>query len=135
MKPQSSGLLPMELTVGNAELDTQHDQLFCRIERLKAAAMEAGSLSQQELRALVKSFADHFATEEQLAQQANIEFLVHGEEHAKNLRLLNKAVAEINAGKLDLHTFLRYLEYWFEQHITGYDKRFAARLVEAKKLS
>jgi hypothetical protein len=68
-----------------------------------------------------------------MAREANIEFLVHHEEHAKNLRLLNKAVGEISAGKLDLHTFLRYLEYWFEQHITGYDKRFAQRLVDAKR--
>ena len=31
--------------------------------------------------------------------------------------------SELEGGKLDRHTFLRYLEYWFEQHITDFDKR------------
>mgnify|MGYP000928745549 FL=1 len=132
MKPQSPGMLPIALMVDNAELDAQHDGLFSLIERLKAEAMAAGSLPPEVLHDLAKRFEDHFATEERLAREANIEFLVHGEEHAKNLRLLHKAVGEIGAGKLDLHTFLRYLEYWFEQHITGYDRRFAARLADAK---
>lgn len=132
MKPQSPGMLPMGLMVDNAELDAQHDALFALIERLKNDAMAAGSLAPEVLHDMAQRFEEHFATEERLANEAGIEFLVHHEEHAKNLRLLHKAVGEIGAGKLDLHTFLRYIEYWFEQHITGYDKRFASRLAQTQ---
>jgi hypothetical protein len=30
----------------------------------------------------------------------------------------------------DVHSFLRYAEYWFERHIADEDKPFAARLRE-----
>ena len=50
------------------------------------------------MRELLAFLANHFATEEQLAQAADIEFLVHGQEHARNLRLLDKAVSELEGG-------------------------------------
>lgn len=118
---------------GEAELDGQHDSIFSCIDHLKKLAFESEVLPPDEVRRLIGLLADHFATEERLAKAADIEFLVHGQEHARNLRLLDKAVSELESGKLDRHTFLRYLEYWFEQHIKDFDKRFAARLKDARK--
>ena len=46
---------------------------------------------------LLDFLANHFATEERLAQAAKIEFFLHGQEHGRNLRLLDKAVER--AGK------------------------------------
>ena len=129
-----SGCLPVALMTGEAELDAQHDGIFSCIDHLKRLAFESEALPQDEVRRLINLLAEHFATEEQLAKAADIEFLVHGQEHVRNLRLLDKAVQELENGKLDRHTFLRYLEYWFEQHINDFDKRFAARL-QARKAS
>ena len=133
MAKKQTGFLPAALVTGEAEMDVQHEQIFGSIESLKTLAFETNTLPVEKVHALIDFLAEHFATEERLAQAAKIEFLVHGQEHARNLRLLKKAVGELENGKLDRHTFLRYIEYWFEQHIADFDKRFAARLVEAKK--
>lgn len=133
MEKKQTGFLPAALMTGETEMDVQHEGIFGRIEHLKNLAFETHSLPVEEVRALIDFLAEHFATEERLAQAAKIEFLVHGQEHARNLRLLNKAASELENGKLDRHTFLRYIEYWFEQHIADFDKRFAARLTEVKK--
>jgi hemerythrin-like metal-binding protein len=114
-------------------MDVQHEDIFGRIESLKTLAFETNTLPIEKVHTLIDCLSEHFATEERLAQETKIEFLVHGQEHARNLRLLKKAVGELENGKLDRHTFLRYIEYWFEQHIADFDKRFAARLAEAKK--
>ena len=44
--------------------------------------------------------------------------------------MLRKALAAVHDGLQDVHSFLRYAEYWFERHITDEDKPFAARLRE-----
>ena len=133
MTGKLTGFLPAALMTGEAELDAQHDGIFSRIDRLKKLSFESDTLPAAEVRELLDFLANHFATEERLAQAAKIEFFLHGQEHGRNLRLLDKAVNELENGKLDRHTFLRYLEYWFEQHITDFDKRFAARLKEVRK--
>ena len=124
------GLLPLELMVEHRELDMQHDEIFGYIEFLKAASLEPGGLTPEDLQVLSDRFTHHFADEQRLAKEAMIEFSEHAQEHAKNLRLFNKARDEMCAGKLDLRTFLRYLEYWFEHHINEYDKPLGARLAE-----
>lgn len=133
MTGKLTGFLPAALMTGEAELDAQHDGIFSRIDRLKKLAFESNTLPAADVRELLAFLANHFATEERLAQETKIEFFLHGQEHARNLRLLDKAVSELEGGKLDRHTFLRYLEYWFEQHITDFDKRFAARLKDVRK--
>lgn len=133
MAERQTGFLPTVLVTGEAEVDAQHDGIFKRVEHLKKLAFGSANLPSEELRELLDFLEKHFATEERLAREANIEFLVHGQEHARNLRILGKAIGEVERGKLDRHTFLRYVEYWFEQHISGFDKRFVERLTEAKK--
>lgn len=130
MESMRCGLLPLELMVDHHELDAQHDEIFGYIEFLKASSLEPGVLTPEELQVLSEYFARHFATEQQLAKEAMIEFSAHAQEHAKSLRLFNKACDDMRAGKLDLRTFLRYLEYWFEHHINEYDKPLGARLSE-----
>ncbi len=133
MTGKLTGFLPAALMTGEAELDAQHDGIFSRIDHLKKLSFQSDTLPAAEVRELIDFLANHFATEERLAQGAKIEFFLHGQEHVRNLRLLDKAVNELENGKLDRHTFLRYLEYWFEQHIADFDKRFAARLKDVRK--
>ena len=133
MGQQPHGLLPVQLMLEHAEIDAQHNDIFCQVEAIKAASLldgdEASVLLAQELAGLVRFFGFHFATEERLAEEAGLDFEAHRREHQKNLRLLDKACAEQRLGKLDLRTFLRYLEYWFEHHINEYDKPFGERLL------
>jgi hypothetical protein len=44
----------------------------------------------------------------------------------ENLQSLRKAFGEVRDGSRDVHSFLRYAEYWFERHIIEEDKPFAA---------
>lgn len=133
MAEKHTGFLPTALTTGESEVDAQHEAIFQRVDHLQKLAIESNALPVAELREMLDYLAEHFATEERLAKEANIEFLVHGQEHASNQRLLNKAITELEKGKLDRHTFLRYVEYWFEQHINNFDKRFVERLNEVRK--
>ncbi len=135
MTEQLSGFLPTTLMTGEPEVDAQHEAIFRRVEHLQKLAVESNAVPVAELHELLDYLAEHFATEERLAKEANIEFLVHGQEHASNYRLINKAIGELEKDKLDRHTFLRYIEYWFEQHITNFDKRFVERLKDARKRS
>ena len=129
------GLLPTELVVGQPEVDAQHDAIFCRIEALKNVLLEDGQPHYAEFDALLDCFKQHFATEESCARTAGIDFSAHSREHLKSLRVFSKAAADLHGGRLDMRTFLRYLEYWFEQHIRDFDKVLGQRLDEAGRRS
>lgn len=131
MKDPLRGLLPVELMTEHAVLDAEHDAIFCRIELLKESALASAVVPHAELLSLADSFAAHFASEEGLAREAGIDFSAHLREHAQALRLLGKARDDLQGGRFDLRTFLRYLEYWFEQHIKKFDKPFGKRLSTA----
>lgn len=124
------GLLPEELMIGHPDVDAQHDQIFCRIECLKEIVLADGQPHYSEFDSLLALFKTHFATEESCARTAGIDFSAHAREHLKNLRIFSKALADLHAGHLDVRTFLRYLEYWFEQHINDFDKTLGHRLDE-----
>lgn len=124
------GMLPLELMVDHAMLDAEHDEIFCRIEAIKESALSAERMPEDELLALADCFARHFASEEQLAREVGMEFSEHAHEHAQALRMLDKACDDLRAGGLDLRSFLRCLEYWFEHHINAFDKPLGRRLAQ-----
>ncbi len=128
MTELAHGLLPIELMIDHAEVDSQHDEIFSRIEAMKESSLLSDAASHDDVASLITCFADHFATEERLAREAGIEFSAHVREHDQALRLLNKAFVDLGSGRLDLRTFLRYLEFWFEQHINEFDKPLGNRL-------
>jgi len=128
MERMPQGLLPVELMIDHGELDAQHNEIFWRIEALKESSLLAGEPPLDDVVALVSCFTRHFATEERLAQEAAIEFSIHAREHHQAARVLQKAETDLGSGRLNLRTFLRYLEYWFEQHINEYDKPLGYRL-------
>jgi len=128
MKQIPQGLLPVELMIDHGELDAQHNEIFWRIEALKESSLLADGVPHDDVAALISCFADHFATEEHLAQAAALDISAHMQEHERSLRVLRKADVDLGCGRLDLRTFLRYLEYWFEQHINEHDKPLGYRL-------
>lgn len=128
MKMMLAGLLPEALVVHLPEVDAQHEDIFMRIESLKAACLESGPVPIEEFESLRTVFAHHSSTEEEIAQQAGLEFSEHTKLHRTNLRVLKKALEEVRSGVRDGYSFMRYVELWFERHIIEQDQPFADSL-------
>lgn len=123
-----SSLLPEALLVGQAEIDEQHEEIFVRIESLKVLCVDSDVLPLAQFDDLLALFAEHFATEERIAQAAGFEFSLHVRTHRANRQVIARALAEVRQGVRDVHSFLRYVEFWFERHIVQDDQPFAASL-------
>ncbi len=123
-----ASLLPEALLVDLPEIDTQHEEIFDRIETLKTACFESSYVPIDEFHSLLELFEQHFATEERLAEEAALDFVEHTKVHRDTLRILRKTLGEVISGAHDAHSFLRYSEYWFERHISEDDRPFVAAL-------
>ena len=132
MEIDLSPFLPEALLVDWPEIDAQHEEVFTRIESLKAGCFENTYVDITEFQGLIDYFALHFATEERLADEAGVDFTAHAKIHRDTLDLLRKALGDVIKGERDAHAFLRYAEYWFERHIREDDKRFVATLQESR---
>lgn len=128
MKVRNAGLLPEALLVDLPEIDAQHEEIFHRIEALKTTCFESSYVPIDEFHALLDFFATHFATEERIAADAGLDFTDHARIHDDTLRLLQKALGDVITGTQDVHSFLRYAEYWFERHISEDDRLFISLL-------
>lgn len=128
MDIKPTGVLPEALLVDLPEIDAQYEEIFARIERLKTACFESDTVPFEECEALLALLAHHFATEERIAACAELEFSKHTKTHRDTLQILSKALDEVHKGGRNVHSFLRYVEFWFERHITQDDKPFAASL-------
>jgi polyisoprenoid-binding protein YceI len=51
-----------------------------------------------------------------------------GIKHKDMLTAITKAIKEVQEGKTDVFSVLRYVEYWFERHITEEDQNLARNL-------
>jgi len=123
-----TGLLPEALRVGFPEMDGQHEEIFSRLETLKAACFGNSDLPVDEFRSLLESIAQHFASEERLAEQAAIAFSEHATVHRQNLQSMQDVLEVVVCGVSEAYSFLRFTEFWFERHIIQYDQPFAADL-------
>lgn len=128
MENSIAGLLPEALLVDLPEIDAQHEEIFNRIEALKIACFESNYVPIDEFRALLEDFAVHFATEERIAGDAGLDFADHTRIHDDTLRMLHRALGEVISSGRDVHSFLRYCEYWFERHISEDDRLFISVL-------
>lgn len=126
------GLLPEALLIDLPEIDAQHEEIFRRVESLKTACFGSGPVSFAEFDSLLEYVAYHFDSEKRLAQEVGVDFLGHDAVHRDNLQGLRKAFDEVRGGARDVHSFLRYAEYWFERHISEEDKPFAASVRRCK---
>jgi len=121
-----AGLLPEALLIDLPEIDAQHEEIFRRIESLKATCFGSGPVSFAEFESLLDYLKYHFASEERIANAVGLDFAGHATAHRDNLQALQKAFAGVRNGARDVHSFLRYAEYWFERHIAVEDRPFAA---------
>ncbi len=122
MEINFAGFLPEALFFDLPEIDAQHEEIFNRIDSLKTACFESSYVPLEEFDALLEYFAFHFATEERIADEADLDFADHAKIHEDTLRLLQRALTEVRNRGRDAHSFLRYCEYWFERHISEDDR-------------
>ncbi|EXI83011.1 MAG: hemerythrin-like metal-binding domain protein [Candidatus Accumulibacter sp. BA-94] len=135
MEINLAGLLPEALLIDLPEIDAQHEEIFRRIESLKAACFGSGPVSFAEFETLLDYLEYHFASEERIAKAVGVDFAGHATVHRDNLHALQKAFAEVRNGARDVHSFLRYAEYWFERHIAVEDRPFAASVKNSRAKS
>ncbi len=128
MEINLAGLLPEALLIDLPEIDAQHEEIFRRIESLKLACIGSGPIPFEDFDSLLAYLKYHFDSEERLANEMGIDFLDHATVHRENLHALCKAFDEVRGGARDVHSFLRYAEYWFERHIAEEDKPFATKV-------
>lgn len=121
-------LLPDALVIDVPEVDAQHEEIFFRIELLKAVCLEANGLVDAPADELLAFLKEHFSTEERIAREAGLDFAAHARKHTESLALLGRAVNEVRGGDRDIFSLLRYLECWFERHIIEEDKPFGGAL-------
>jgi len=119
--------LPGPLQIGVAEVDVQHDALFRHLVVLKGLCLRDGFLPVDEADGLLVAVQAHYATEERLADEAGINFADHSRAHREMLELIRKALHEAAEKRGDVFGTLRYVEYWFERHITREDMSLGRR--------
>lgn len=120
--------LPIELHIGIPEIDAQHEALFARLVYLKHTCLEEKRLPRAEAEALLDALREHYVTEEHFAQKLQMDFSVHVRQHEVMLRAVSKTLNEVLAGRANVFSLLRYLEYWFERHIADEDMVLGHRL-------
>ena len=123
-----SNFLPDSLRVNVEEIDQQHEALFSCLAELKEICLDTGELPDEQAETLLSTLREHCATEEQLAGEAGLDFSRHAGKHQTMLKAIDKAVHELSIGKRDAFGLLRYIEYWFERHISEEDLILGANL-------
>lgn len=128
MDTATAFFLPSALVINVEEIDDQHAELFSRLYALKELCIESGELPALEAEGLLVFLAEHCATEESLAGKAGLNFAGHIRKHQQLLSAIGKAIAEVHDGKMDVFSVLRYIEYWFERHISEEDRILGSNL-------
>ena len=128
MNRETETFLPSALIVNIAEMDDQHAELFSRLSKLKNVCIEANTLPAGEAESLLELLRVHCATEEKLAKESGLVIAEHARKHKNMLAAITKAISEVHEGKIDVFSVLRYIEYWFERHITEEDLNLARNL-------
>ena len=128
MNRETETFLPCALIVNIPEIDDQHADLFARLSKLKDICIEANTLPAGEAESILETLRVHCATEERLAKESGLVFTEHAKKHKDMLTAITKAIKEVQEGKTDVFSVLRYVEYWFERHITEEDQNLARNL-------
>ena len=128
MNAETAAFLPSTLIVNIQAMDDQHAALFSSLAALKMLCIERNELPVSESDALLAALRIHCETEESLAVSAGLNFTDHGKKHEKMLSAISKALNEVSAGRMDVYSVLRYIEYWFERHIREEDLNLGRNL-------
>ena len=115
-------------SVGIAEIDAQHKQLFAMMNELNEAMAteKAKDVLEAILERLVNYTATHFITEERLMKEHG--FVGHGSHHLIHEQLAAKVrefQADYRQGRVAMSIdVMHFLMEWLDQHILGTDMEY-----------
>lgn len=117
------------LSVGNADIDREHQQLFALLDDFYQGIKEGSP--KLKLQELIQGLLDytnvHFTREEQYMQRINYPNLEHHrQQHQVFINKANEFYDKITNGKLILSLEVtNFLKNWLVQHIKGADQNYA----------
>jgi len=121
-------------SVGDFDLDHQHQQLFKMVNALYAAMQQGQGRTVLEplLLDLVHYTEKHFQDEERaMAQAAYPELTTHHEVHEKLTSQVAEIAARFQSGEAGMTLeVMKFLEDWLKRHILGMDKKYGPYLHE-----
>lgn len=115
-------------SVGNAEIDTQHQRLFEITNRLQDAydEMKSHDVVGKIFEELLDDTQTHFSAEEALMEERGYpHYYQHCEQHRNLIELLlgyKKYFDDRQPGVVE--RLLSFVQTWFKGHILGEDKRY-----------
>lgn len=119
-------------SVGCAEIDQQHQQLFQMADDLHRAMTErrGKEAAARLMTRLVAYTKYHFASEEKrMAASGYSLYLQHRDEHSKLTDRVIVLQEKVNRGEAALSVdVLHFLSDWLKHHIQGSDQRLGAHL-------
>jgi diguanylate cyclase (GGDEF)-like protein/hemerythrin-like metal-binding protein len=116
--------------IGIKEIDDQHMHMAELIDQLSAALNDDcdSHTILANLSELTQFAAFHFATEERLMEQHQVEGLVpHREEHRRLLHDIGNLKVDEDVASISL--ILRYLQEWLLRHVDGMDRQLGKALM------
>jgi hemerythrin len=120
------------LSVGVAEIDTQHKKWIGIINKLNDAMKErkTGEVLENILKEMKEYVAVHFSAEENLMQKAGYsDFLAHKNIHNGYLKNIDVMIEEFKSGKVLMSlSVMNSLRDWLTTHIQIQDKKYSAAL-------
>jgi hemerythrin-like metal-binding protein len=121
MDSEVAHFLPDSLVLGVPEIDAQHRELFAKLAEIKAICIAENCLPEASADALLAFLHEHFLTEERFAKAAGYDFSRHAAKHEVMITAIRQGIAKVQVGKKDVFGLLKFVEYWFERHITEED--------------
>lgn len=126
-----------EYSVGDFDIDQQHQKLFKMVNRLNEA-MQSGqgrAILGRLLTDLVDYTEKHFEAEERAMDRAEYpDLAAHREVHEKLTRKVREIAQRFQDGETGLTLeVMRFLEEWLKKHILGMDKKYAPYLHQEKE--
>lgn len=121
MSGDAAYFLPDSLILNVPEIDEQHRELFAKLAEIKAICIAENCLPEASAEALLGFLQDHFATEERMAKTAGYDFSQHAAKHEIMITAIRQGIVKVRIGKKDVFGLLKFVEYWFERHISEED--------------
>lgn len=127
-----------DMSIGDAEIDRQHKELFALLDKTFEAAgrreSDAASQTTDALRSLCDYVVKHFASEEALMDPATYpEYDRHVQEHIEgSMRALDFLDAANEGRDVRVEEFLEFLVEWVRHHIHETDQTLGRHLARKR---
>jgi hemerythrin len=115
------------LSVGNFEIDTQHQMFVALINRI-STQMARGTdkrLLENLLRELLKYAEFHFISEENMMAASGYPGVEHRKEHQALLAELRNRLFSMQQENIDFEKLFAFLVSWFKEHTATVDRELA----------